>query len=188
MIEALKPAVFLDRDGTLNVEKNYLHRIEDWEWIPGAVEAIKLINQMGFLAVVVTNQAGIARGYYQADDVRLLHQQVDELLALQSARIDAYYFCPHHPQFGEKQLCDCRKPEPGMLLAASRDLGIDLTKSFVIGDKVTDIETAKNLGIPYFLVLTGYGKKYKMVCAQDCITTDVLTAVKIIKKLNEQIY
>lgn len=154
-----QPAVFLDRDGTINVEKNYLYRIEDWEWIPGAVAAIRAINRAGYLVVVVSNQAGVARGLYSEEDVRLLHAFVDAELASEGALINAYYVCPHHPGFGDQLNCDCRKPFPGMILQAGDELNIDLAASWLVGDKLSDIEAAEAAGVTPILVRTGYGKK-----------------------------
>lgn len=173
-----RPAVFLDRDGTLNVEKEYLHRWEDWEWIPGAIDAIKRLNEAGYLVIVVTNQSGIARGYYTEADVLALHQRVDEDLRHHGARIDAYYYCPHHPQHGAVRDCECRKPEPGMLLAAAREHDIDLTRSFVIGDKAADVEAALAVGATPILVLTGYGQQEQRdVPPATFIARDVAAAV-----------
>lgn len=153
-----RPAVFLDRDGTINVEKNYLHRIEDWEWIPGAVESIRAINGAGFLVVVVSNQAGVARGLYGEEDVTRLHAFVDAELAREGALINAYYVCPHHPNFGDQLDCACRKPLPGMILRARDELFIDLAASWLIGDKLSDIEAAQAAEVSPILVRTGYGK------------------------------
>jgi D-glycero-D-manno-heptose 1,7-bisphosphate phosphatase len=182
----LKPAVFLDRDGTLNVEKEYLHRIEDWEWIPGAVEAIRKINRMGWLAIVVTNQAGVARGYYAEGDVRALHGKVDNMLAAEGAHIDGYYYCPHHAEYGETRNCACRKPAPGMLLAAQRDFGIDLSHSYMIGDKALDVEAALRAGVTPVLVMTGYGagEQSKLPEGTKC-APDVLGAVEMIGIANQ---
>lgn len=151
-----RPAVFLDRDGTINVEKSYLYRAEEFEFIPGAPEAIRLLKEAGFLVVVVTNQSGIARGYYDEAAVHRLHRFVDGELARVGAAIDAYYLCPHHPQHGSGE-CACRKPLPGMLLAAAGDLGIDLTRSFIVGDKLADVEAGLRAGCRPLLVKTGYG-------------------------------
>lgn len=154
-----KPAVFLDRDGTINVEKDYLYRIEQFEFTPGAVEAIRLLNQAGYLVVVVTNQSGVARGYYTEADVVTLHRYIDAVLASQGARVDAWYYCPHH-QAGNvpyNQECDCRKPMPGMLLQAAADHAIDLTRSWMVGDKSADIEAGLAAGCRPVLVMTGYG-------------------------------
>jgi len=157
----LKPAVFLDRDGTINVEKDYLYRIEDFEFIEDAQEAIKKLNESGYLVVVVTNQSGVARGYYSCRDVELLHEHIQSCLQSKNARIDKFYYCPHHPQKGVgpfKMDCDCRKGKPGMLLQAANDLQIDLGRSFVVGDKSADIEAARAAGCTPVLVRTGYGE------------------------------
>jgi len=178
-----RPAVFLDRDGTINIEKEYLNKIEDWEWIPGAIEAIQLINQMGLLAIVVTNQAGIARGYYSEDAVHKLHIQVDRLLEEKGAHIDAYYYCPHHPNFGEQKICECRKPNPGMLLAAKEDFNIDFSKSFLIGDKLIDVQAAEKVGVTPILVTTGYGKQDRVLLTSKCaVEKTILEAAKRILK------
>ncbi len=175
--------VFMDRDGTINVEKNYLHKIDDWEWIPGAIEAIRRINQMGFKAVVVSNQAGVARGYYDTAAIETLHNAVDKLLTEARAHIDGYYFCPHHPNFGSKQSCLCRKPEPGMLLAASQDLNIDLSRSYLIGDKLSDIEAALACGVTPLLVRTGYGAEEIARCPPGVtVCDDISDAVSFIEK------
>src|SRR6516165_9449735 len=142
-IATLKRAVFLDRDGTINVEKEYLHRPEDFEFIPGAPQAIKLLNEAGFCVIVVTNQSGVARGYYDEAAVERLHRYMDDELAHFGARVDAYYFCPHHPGHGSgtyTRECACRKPLPGMLVQAAADLAVDLTESWIIGDKLADVE------------------------------------------------
>lgn len=154
-----KRAVFLDRDGTLNIEKDYLFRIEDFEFVPGVPEAIRLLNRAGLLVVVVTNQSGIARGYYGEADLHRLHRHVDTLLAAQGARVDAWYHCSHHPDGHEpyRRRCDCRKPLPGMLLRATQEHGIDLKESVMIGDKLADIQAALAAGCRPILVRTGYG-------------------------------
>ena len=156
-----RPTIFLDRDGTINVEKNYLHRIEGWEWITGAPEAIRTLNDAGFLVVVASNQAGIARGYYDAAQVDALHTHVDRLLAQYGAHIDAYYYCPHHPDYGEVRRCNCRKPAAGLLLRAYREMDIDLEKSWMIGDKMSDVYAARAAGVTPILVATGYGAQEK---------------------------
>lgn len=153
-------AVFLDRDGTINVEKGYVHQAHEFEFIPGAPEAIRLLNGAGFLVVVVTNQSGVARGYYDEEAVHRLHRFMDAELARDGAFVDAYYLCPHHPHHGVGPYrieCSCRKPLPGMLTGASRDMGIDLARSYLIGDKVSDVEAGLAAGCTSLLVLTGYG-------------------------------
>lgn len=155
-------AVFLDRDGTINVEKAYLHRIEDFEFIPGVPETIRRLNNAGLLVIVVTNQSGVARGYYDEQAVAALHEHIQAQLADCGARIDAFYHCPHHPVEGVGKYrieCDCRKGSPGMLLQAAREHAIDLSSSFIIGDKLADIEAGAAAGCTPILVRTGYGSK-----------------------------
>jgi D-glycero-D-manno-heptose 1,7-bisphosphate phosphatase len=159
-VQPKRRAVFLDRDGTIIVEKHYLHRVEDVELISGAPEAIRLLRERGFLIIVVTNQSGVARGRFQLDSVSAVHERLDEELARFGASVDAYYVCPHHPD-GEvapfSGECECRKPLPGMLLAAARDFPIDLPASYMIGDKAVDLEAGIGAGCRPLLVLTGYG-------------------------------
>ena len=153
-------AVFLDRDGTINVEKDYLHKVEDFEFIPGAPEAIKKLKDAGFLVIVVSNQSGVARGYFDGDAVTLLHEHIQDELKGYDTVIDAFYFCPHHPDEGlgaYKVDCNCRKGNPGMLLQASRENDLDLQNSFMVGDKLADIEAGERAGCKSILVLTGYG-------------------------------
>ena len=154
------PAVFLDRDGTVNIEKYYLHKIADFEFVPGAEEAILRLNKAGYKVIVVTNQSGVARGYYGLEDVDNLHGYLQERLHDIGATIDAFYTCPHHPTADSKEfgvVCDCRKGKPGMLLSAARDLDLDLSASFLIGDKRSDIEAGFAAGCTPYLVLTGFG-------------------------------
>ncbi|MBL0058301.1 MAG: D-glycero-beta-D-manno-heptose 1,7-bisphosphate 7-phosphatase [Elusimicrobia bacterium] len=158
--EGRKPdraAVFLDRDGTLNVEKDYVHRYANWEWIPGAVDGMRKMAGLGFRLVVVSNQSGVARGYYSAADVRALHGQVAKDLHGMGVEVAGFYFCPHGPGEG----CDCRKPRPGMVLKAETDLNIDLSRSFLVGDKLIDVQAAQAAGVQPILVGTGYGLKEK---------------------------
>jgi len=147
----LKPAAFFDRDGVLNVDIGYAHRPDQWEWVAGAREAVRELNDAGFVVVVVTNQSGIGRGYYTADHVHALHQHAAHDLAEIGAHVDAFYHCPHGPD----EECECRKPLPGMLLQASRDLDIDLHRSFLIGDRESDLQAAAAAGIPGFLFSGG---------------------------------
>jgi len=155
-------AVFLDRDGTINIEKHYLHRPQDFEFIPGAPEAIKKLKDAGYLVVVVTNQSGVGRGYYTLADVDTLHAHIQRELAAHQTSIDAFYACPHHPSDALDEFrvdCDCRKPEPGMILTAAEDLGIDLDESYIVGDKRADIEAGRASGCTPLLVRTGYGQR-----------------------------
>jgi D-glycero-D-manno-heptose 1,7-bisphosphate phosphatase len=157
---ALRKAVFLDRDGTINEERNYLHRVEDFTFIPGVPKAIRRLNQAGFLVVVVTNQSGVARGYFELADVQTLHDHIEENLSVEQAHIDGFFVCPHHPEAGQgawRKLCDCRKGAPGLLLQAAEQLHIDMCRSFMIGDKDADMEAGRRAGCTPLLVLTGYG-------------------------------
>lgn len=146
----MNKAVFLDRDGTINREVNYLYKTEDFVVIPGAIEAIKTFKELGYKAIVITNQAGVARGYYKEEDVQVLHDYLDKLLEEHNAYIDAYYYCPHHPEGiieKYKCKCNCRKPQTGMIEQAARDYNINLNESIIIGDKETDVITGRNVGI-----------------------------------------
>lgn len=158
----LRPAVFLDRDGTINHERNYLHRIEDFEFIDGAPQALRRLQDTGYLLVVVTNQSGVARGYFTMEDVERLNAYMREQLKSYGVEIDGIYTCPHHPTAGIGEYlrdCDCRKGKPGMLLQAAHDLDIDLKRSFMIGDKLSDVESGVAAGCPSLLVRTGYGSE-----------------------------
>lgn len=152
-----KKAVFLDRDGTINKEIGYLYRMSDWEFVGESDRAIELIKKKGYLVVVVTNQSGIARQYYSRAEVDALHKNVNYLLCqTRGVEIDAFYVCPHHPNFTGK--CACRKPESGMLIKAADDLDINLTISYMVGDKWSDVQAGLNCGCNAVLVKTGYGK------------------------------
>ena len=156
------PAVFLDRDGTINIEKNYLHKIEDFEFVPRVPEAILRLNQAGYKVIIVTNQSGVARGYYDLDAVSVLHQHLQNRLSEVGAVIDAFYVCPHHPTAGLDEFrieCDCRKGKPGMLLSAAREMHLDLASSIIVGDKLSDIEAGFAAGCTPYLVLTGFGSE-----------------------------
>jgi D-glycero-D-manno-heptose 1,7-bisphosphate phosphatase len=160
LVERKNRAVFLDRDGTINEEKGYLFRTEEFAFIPGAPEAIRLLKEAGFLVIVVTNQSGVGRGYYDEADVDAIHRHLDGELAALGTGVDGYYFCPHHPEHGigsYKLECECRKPLPGMLLQAAADHGIDLSCSYMIGDKLADVATGIKAGCRPLLIRTGYG-------------------------------
>jgi histidinol-phosphate phosphatase family protein len=151
----LRGGVFLDRDGTIIQEMGYLSDLAAIELIPGAAQAISLINHLGLWAVVVSNQSGVARGYFPADTVEAINGQVRLLLARRGAKLDGMYYCPHHPA----DECACRKPEPGMLKMAAEELFIDLPLSYLTGDKAADIRAIHRVGGKGILVLTGYGRK-----------------------------
>lgn len=157
-----KPAVFLDRDGTINQEVGYIRDLDNLALIPGAAEAIRQLNQMGIPVVVVTNQSGVARGYYPESWMEQLHGRLKTLLAAEDAQLDGVYYCPHLPDGEVPEYsfdCDCRKPEPGMLEQAAKDLNLDLSRSFMIGDKATDIDVGLRVGCKTILLRSGYGEQ-----------------------------
>jgi D-glycero-D-manno-heptose 1,7-bisphosphate phosphatase len=158
----LRRAVFLDRDGTMIRDVGYLSRVEEMEWLPGAIEAVRLFNQAGFIVCVVTNQGGIGLGVSDEATVHLVHQTMDRDLSAGGALVDGWYFCPHHPRAVSPELrvaCECRKPRPGLVLAAQRAHGIDLRASFVVGDKAIDLGLATAVGARGILVRTGHGER-----------------------------
>lgn len=144
-----RPAIFLDRDGTLIEDANYLSRIEQVKLLPGAAEAVKLWNDAGWPVILITNQSGVARGYFPEERVHEVHRHLKLLLAEHGARLDAVYYCPHHPEGIVKEYrkpCECRKPRPGMILQAALEHDIDLSRSVMIGDKVDDMHAAEAAG------------------------------------------
>lgn len=155
-----RPAVFLDRDGVINCEVDLLHRVEQMQLIPGAAEAIRRINQMGYLAIVVTNQPVIARNLCSFKELEQIHMQMETLLGHEHAYVNAIYYCPHHPDAGYpeerkeyKIKCNCRKPAPGMLLQAAKDWNIDLENSYMIGDSQRDVEAGNNAGVKQSILI-----------------------------------
>lgn len=183
--QKLRPAVFLDRDGTINVEKEYLYRIEDFEFILGAPEAIKMLKAAGYLVVVVTNQSGVARGYYSLEEVERLHVHIQCELKKHNTCVDAFYVCSHHPTEGigeYKKDCGCRKPKPGMLRNAADDLGIDFGRSWIVGDKLSDLRAGFKVGVKSLLVTTGYGlsEKKQADSSEQKFFPNILDAAKFI--------
>jgi len=167
----MRPAVFLDRDGTINEERNYLHRIEDFQLIPGAAEALKRLQDADYLLVVVSNQSGVARGYFGLAEVDRLNRHMVECLQKFGVELDGIYICPHHPSAGVGEFlrdCDCRKGRPGMLLQAAQELGIDLALSWMIGDKRSDIEAGVATGCRSLLVRTGFGAEQQLSDDMQC--------------------
>jgi len=157
---AARRAIFVDRDGTLSHEVGYVNHLSRFRLFPFAASAVRAINNSGFLAVVVTNQAGVARGYYPESLVHEVHDALRSELSGGGARLDGVYVCMHHPSVGEPPYrldCDCRKPKPGLVLRAAADLDIDVKRSYVVGDREGDLELAWNVGARGVLVKTGYG-------------------------------
>lgn len=157
----MTPAVFLDRDGTLIEEAGYLDRLERLVFYPYSIDAVRLLNQAGLAVVVTTNQSGVARGLVEESFVVEAHAYIAARLAGGSARVDGFYYCPHHPQAARdeyRQVCECRKPAPGMLRRAAKELGLDLARSYAVGDRWHDLEAGSPDGARGILVRTGYGR------------------------------
>ncbi|UQD96764.1 D-glycero-alpha-D-manno-heptose-1,7-bisphosphate 7-phosphatase [Bradyrhizobium japonicum] len=154
----MKPAVFFDRDGVLNEDVGYLYERAKFRWMPGAREAVKAVNDAGYFSFVITNQSGVARGLYKEADIRSLHIWMSEELAKIGAQVDAFEYCPHHPEASVKLYrtsCTCRKPKPGMITNIMNRFPVDSARSFLIGDKFTDIEAANGAGIRGYLFEAG---------------------------------
>jgi len=157
----MRPAVFLDRDGTINEQMGYINHLSRFHLLPGVAAAIRLLNQAGVPVVVVSNQSGVGRGYFPASLVNEVHDMMKNELAREEARVDGLYFCPHHPEAKVEEYrlaCHCRKPKIGMFAAAAREMGLDMSASYVVGDRWTDLKAAANCGATGVLVLTGYGR------------------------------
>ena len=157
----MRPAVFVDRDGTIIEEAGYLDRFDLIVPYPWSARALRDLETAGYAIVVVTNQAGVARGIFDERFVQQVHERLDAMLRAEGVHVDGYYYCPHHPEGivdGYRRVCDCRKPAPGLVRAAARDLDLDLSRSYVIGDKWLDVGLAQNVGATGILVRTGYGR------------------------------
>lgn len=180
------PAIFLDRDGTINVDHGYVHEIDDFQFIDGVIEAMQELKIMGFALVVVTNQSGIARGKFTEDQFMQLTEWMDWSLADREVELDGIYFCPHHPEgmAGEyRQDCDCRKPKPGMLLDAQRFLNIDMAASYIVGDKAEDMLAGQAAGVGVkVLVRTGKPLDDKAEALADWVIDSLAQLPKAIKQ------
>lgn len=184
-----RPAVFIDRDGTISEEVGYVNHPSRFRIFPYAAEAVRLLNDAGWLAILVTNQAGVARGYFTEDLIAVVHDHLRGELEAGGARLDAVYYCPHHPSVGEapyRARCDCRKPQPGLILRAARDFEIDLQRSWMIGDRPSDTELARNANVNAAFVLSGYGRgeweygRAEWKHQPDLVADDLLGAVRMI--------
>ncbi len=165
-----RPGLFVDRDGTINEEVDFLTNPDHLHILPGAVEALRSAMQMGFRIVVTTNQSGVARGLLTEQRLLDIHASLKRRLESEGVILDAIYYCPHHPDYGEPPYrvdCDCRKPKPGMIRQAERELDIDLSRSFVVGDRMIDIQAGNALGLPSILVLSGYGQAEVELCRNN---------------------
>ncbi|MCI5764393.1 D-glycero-beta-D-manno-heptose 1,7-bisphosphate 7-phosphatase [Actinobacillus porcinus] len=182
----MNKAIFLDRDGTLNVDHGYVHQIDDFQFIEGSIEALQELKKMGYLLVLVTNQSGIARGYFSEDQFLSLTEWMDWSLADRGVDLDGIYYCPHHPEGkGEfKQDCDCRKPKGGMLLQAIKELHIDPARSFMVGDKVEDLQAAVAAKVrSKILVKTGKSVTKEGEELADFVLESIADLPRIVRKI-----
>ncbi|MCA1567117.1 MAG: HAD family hydrolase [Acidobacteria bacterium] len=184
-------AVFIDRDGTISEEVGYVNHPSRYRVFPYAAEAIKQLNEAGWLAVLITNQAGVARGYFTEEVIGAVHALLAQELERGGARLDAIYYCPHHPSVGEPPYrfdCDCRKPRPGLIRRAADEFDIDLAASWMVGDRYSDTELARHAGTRAALVLSGYGRgewEYQRGAWRhqpDLVAENLLEAVRTITK------
>ncbi|WP_439328083.1 D-glycero-beta-D-manno-heptose 1,7-bisphosphate 7-phosphatase [Lonepinella sp. BR2357] len=181
----MNKAIFLDRDGTLNIDHGYVHQIDDFQFIEGSIEALQALKAMGYLLVVVTNQSGIARGYFSEDQFLQLTEWMDWSLADRGVDLDGIYYCPHHPEGnGEfRQDCDCRKPKSGMLQQAIKELKIDPRRSFMVGDKIEDLQAGLGANVAYnVLVRTG-----KAITEGETLADYVIDSVADLPQLIKQL-
>ena len=185
----MRRAVFIDRDGTISEEVGYINHPSRFRVFPYAAAAIKHLNDAGWLAIVVTNQAGVARGYFSEDMIQTVHATMTKELENGGARLDAVYYCAHHPSVGEPPYrfdCDCRKPKPGLISHAARDFDIDLAGSWMVGDRYSDVELARNAGVKSMFVLSGYGRgewehqRANWTEQPDQVAENLLEAVRVI--------
>lgn len=182
-------AVFIDRDGTISEEVGYINHSSRFRLFPYSAEAIRHLNDSGWLAIVITNQAGVARGYFSEAMIETVHAQMKKEVTAAGGKIDAIYYCAHHPSVGEAPYridCECRKPKPGLITRAANDLDIDLASSWMIGDRYSDVELARNAGVKSFFVLSGYGRgewehqRSSWSAQPDLVAGNLLEAVQMI--------
>jgi D-glycero-D-manno-heptose 1,7-bisphosphate phosphatase len=185
----MKQAVFIDRDGTLSEEVGYINHASRFRLFPYAASAVKHLNENGWLAIVITNQAGVARGYFTEDIIQTVHEAMTKDLKSNGARLDAIYYCAHHPSVGEPPYrfdCDCRKPKPGLISRAAQEFDIDLSESWMVGDRYSDVELARNAGMKSMFVMSGYGRgewehqRQNWTQQPDQVAENLLEAVRLI--------
>lgn len=176
----MKPAIFLDRDGTINIDYNYVHKIEDFDFIDGVIDAMLELKQMGYLLVITTNQSGIARGKFSLEQFEKLTEWMDWCLMDRGVELDGIYYCPHDPLTTE---CECRKPNPGMILTAQKALNIDLSQSYMVGDRYSDLMSGKNAGVKRtVLVKTGDALSDKALEVADWVIDSLADLPKKIRE------
>ena len=184
----MNKAIFLDRDGTLNIDYGYVHEIDNFKFIDGVIDALRELKKMGYMLVLVTNQSGIARGYFSEEQFLQLTEWMDWSLAEQDVDLDGIYYCPHHPEGkGEyKEDCDCRKPKPGMLLQAIKELKIDPTQSIIVGDKVEDLKAGIGAKVKMnVLVRTGKPVTEEGERVADYVLDSIVDLPRILKRLKK---
>jgi D-glycero-D-manno-heptose 1,7-bisphosphate phosphatase len=188
-------AIFIDRDGTISEEVGYVNHVSRYRVFPFAAEAVRTLNERGWLAVLVTNQAGVARGYFAEEMIGRVHGMLAAELERGGARLDAIYYCPHHPSVGEPPYrldCDCRKPKPGLIRRAADELRLDLSRCWMVGDRYGDTELARNAGVRSAFVLTGYGRgelehqSHAWPHRPDLVAENLLEAVKKIVEASDE--
>ena len=189
-------AVFIDRDGTISEEVGYVNHPSRYRVFPFAARAISTLHEAGWLAILVTNQAGVARGYFKEEMIGAVHSLLASELEREGARLDAVYYCPHHPSVGETPYrldCDCRKPRPGLIFRAAGEFDIDLDGSWMVGDRYSDVVLARNAGVRSAFVLTGYGRgewehqRDTWAEKPDLVADDLLDAVrKILERRDDK--
>jgi D-glycero-D-manno-heptose 1,7-bisphosphate phosphatase len=183
-VSSLRKAVFLDRDGVLNQDPpHYAHSLDQMVMIPQVDDAVKLLKDHGYFLVIISNQSGVARGYYPEEQVAIFNEALLKEIRKKGGDIDVIYYCPHHPDATIEKYrmdCSCRKPKPGMILQATKTYDIDLKRSFFVGDKTTDVETGKNAGVQTILVLSGQGQDaVEKIKPGDCmVALNLFDAVK----------
>lgn len=188
-------AIFLDRDGTLNEDPGYLGNPNQVKLLPGVGQALSILKkELGFKLIVISNQSGIARGLITKEMVESVNQKINELLAEYNVLIDAFYYCPSHPDFNNKEECSCRKPSPEMVLQAANDHQIDIKGSYFVGDSVADIECGINAGLKTILVMSGYGEdsfsslkkqnKFPTFVAQNIAEVSSIIKKDLLEKIN----
>ena len=183
-----KVAVFLDRDGVINQDTGYVSQVDDFHFIDGAIEALQLLKKKGYCLVVVTNQSGIARGYFTEEAFMQLTEWMDWSLADRDVDLDGIYYCPHHPEAtveAYRQQCDCRKPAPGMLLDAAKHLKLDMAASYLVGDKLSDLQAGKAAGVGHSMLVKSGQPLDEVVMAQaEAIYDDLLAFAKAVPAIS----
>ena len=186
-------AIFIDRDGTISEEVGHINHLSRFWLFPFSAVALRQVHENGYLAIVITNQSGVARGYFSEEMVQAIHKRMTEELEANGATLDAIYYCAHHPSVGEppyRRDCDCRKPKPGLLFRAARDYDIDLANSWMVGDRYSDIELAASAGVKSALVLSGYGRgewehqRDNWTIQPDLVAENLLEAASLISSLD----